>query len=319
MRRATLPTLAIVLLWTAQPPSAQQPNQTRTLRLVSTWTLTSLEHGVSGQPTRVANPRGLLVLDSVGHAFEFVTSLGALRVPGGGQAQQTPVADPVAALASYGGFWGEYRVDATAKKLIVRPAGAVNPLMMGGRTFSRTFEIDRDRLTMTSIDEPAPSGGTRWVWERVPTLDNLSPQYRRVVGFWEHVVEKRLNAAAGTAAETRRQPSVIVYTPGGFVGVHFLPANRKPFAGDTPTPEEARSALQGYIGYFGALTVYPGLVFHNILGGINPTPGTILRRFAEISGDELTVRLPPGRNQEGQETNTVVTLKRLSNADDMLP
>ena len=38
----------------------------------------------------------------------------------------------------------------------------------------------------------------------------------------------------------------------------------------------------GYIGYYGALTVYPGQVFHNILAGISPAAGTILRRSAEI-------------------------------------
>jgi hypothetical protein len=203
--------------------------------------------------------------------------------------------------------------------MILRPAGAVHPQMMGGRTFSRTLEIDRDRLTLTSIDEPQTPAGTRWVWDRVPTLDSLSPLYRRVVGFWEHVVERRVTGGTSGGVETRRQPSVIVYTPGGFVGVHFLPANRKPFAAGAPTPEEARAALQGYIGYYGALTVYPGLVFHNILGGISPAPGTILRRFAGISGDELTVRLPPGRTQGGEETNTIVTLKRLSGVDEMLP
>jgi hypothetical protein len=30
------------------------------------------------------------------------------------------------------------------------------------------------------------------------------------------------------------------------------------------------------------------------------------------------VRLPPGRNQQGQEQNTVVFLKRLSGVDDMI-
>jgi hypothetical protein len=319
MRRATLCTLAFVLVWTMQLPSAQQPDSAIVPGLVSTWTLTSLERGAGGQTTRIANPRGLLVLDGAGHAFEFVSSPAGQRAPDGGPVPQTQAADPLERLASYGGFWGEYSVDATQKRLILRPAGAVHPQMMGGRTFSRTLEIQGDRLTLTSIDEPQTPAGTRWVWDRVPTLESLSPVYRRVVGFWEHVVEKRVNGGRGTGVETRRQPSVIVYTPGGFVGVHFLPANRKPFAGSTPTPEEARAALQGYIGYYGALTVYSGLVFHNILGGISPTPGTILRRFADISGDELTVRLPPGRAQDGQETNTIVTLKRLSGVDEMLP
>ena len=36
-------------------------------------------------------------------------------------------------------------------------------------------------------------------------------------------------------------------------------------AGDEPTETEARAALNGYIGYFGALTVYPGQVFHHPL------------------------------------------------------
>ena len=112
---------------------------------------------------------------------------------------------------------------------------------------------------------------------------------------------------------------MIVYTPAGFVGVHFPPLNRKPFATDTPTPEEARAALMGYVGYYGSLGVYPGMVFHNILAGISPAQGTTLRRFVEISGDQVTVRFPPTRNQQGQETTTLVTLKRLSGEADMLP
>jgi hypothetical protein len=119
-------------------------------------------------------------------------------------------------------------------------------------------------------------------------------------------------------SENKRAPSVIVYTPGGFVGVHFPTLNRKPFAGDNPTAEEARAALQGYLGYYGALTVYPGEVFHNILGGVSPGAGSILRRYADITDNELTVRLTPTNNQPVQ-TQTIVILKRLSGADQMLP
>jgi len=180
--------IAIGVLWAAQKPSAQQAGRAAALDLVSTWTLASLEQGVGGgQPTRVANPRGLLIFDAAGHAYEFVTSLGNQRTTGG----QTPVADAQSAFAGYGGFWGNYRVDAAQKKLTYKPEGAVSPQMMGGREFSRSFESAGDRLTLTSLDEPHAPGGTRWVWERAPTVDNLSPLYRRVVGFWQHVVEKR--------------------------------------------------------------------------------------------------------------------------------
>jgi hypothetical protein len=263
----------------------------------------------------VTNPRGLLVLDAAGHAFEFVTSSATQRTAAG----QVPIADAPAAFAAYGGFWGQYRVDETQKTITYRPESGLHP-QIGGKEFSRSFSLDENRLTITSTSEPYTTAGTRWVWDRVPVIDNLSPLYRNVVGFWRHIVEKRVNPTTGTVgSETKRSPSVIVYTPAGFVGVHFPPLNRKPFAADAPTPEEAQGALRGYIGYYGALTVYPGQVFHNILAGVSPIGGSILRRSAVISGDELTVQLPATRNQQGEDAQTIVILKRLSGATDMLP
>jgi hypothetical protein len=317
MTRALGVSLAVVLMWAAHLSSARQtPSSPAASNLVSTWTLTTLESGVSGGPAvRVNNPRGLLVLDAAGHAFEFVTSLATQRMAGG----QVPVAEAQTVFAGYGGFWGNYRVDAAKKTITYRAESGVSPLMLG-KEFSRSFELDDTRLTITSIAEPHTQSGTKWVWDRVPTLENLSPVYRRVVGFWRHEVEKRVNPTTGAiGSETRRGPSVIVYTPAGFVGVQFPPLNRKPFAADTPTPEEALAALRGYIGYYGALTVYPGQVFHNILAGVSPIGGTILRRAAAISGDQLTVSLPRTRNQQGDEAQTIVTLKRLSSDADMLP
>lgn len=318
MTRATCLCLALVLVCGAPPSSARQAaSPANGSSLVSTWTLTVVEQGVSGgQPARVTNPRGLLVFDAAGHAFEFVTSLAAQRTTGG----QVPVAEAQTAFAGYGGFWGNYRVDAAKKTITYRPEGAVSPRMMGGREFSRSFELDDDRLTITALAEPHTPAGTKWVWDRVPTIENLSPLYRQVVGFWLHIIEKRVNQATNAAlSESKRAPSVIVYTPAGFVGVHFPPLNRPAFAADTPTPEEAQSALRGYIGYYGVLTVYPGQVFHNIMAGVSPASGTILRRSATISGDELTVQLPTTRNQQGQEAATVVTLKRLSGVTEMIP
>ena len=148
-------------------------------------------------------------------------------------------------MAAYGGFWGEYRVDAAKKTITFRPEAGLHP-QIGGREITRSFEVDENRLTITATGEPFAPTGTRWVWDRVPPIDHLSPLYRNVVGFWRHLVEKRINPTTGAvASETRRSPSVIVYTPAGFVGVHFPPLNRKPFAGDTPTPEEAQAALRG--------------------------------------------------------------------------
>lgn len=313
MRQVLIFFVVLGLVWAARAPVAQQAAAESRADLVSTWTLTSIERGLSSEkPERTMNPRGLLILDAAGHAFEFFTTASR-------QLPEAPQADPLRAFASYGGFWGGYRVDAEQKRITFRAEGAISPRVMG-REFSRTFEQTADRVTMTSVDEPHAQGGTRWTWERVPTIDNLSPLYRQVVGFWQHVVEKRVNVTTGAViSESKRSPSVIIYTPGGFVGVHFPPLNRKPFAAETPTVEEARAALMGYVGYYGALTVYPGQVFHNILAGISPAPGTTLRRFVELSGNEVTVRFPPATNQQGQQTTTLVTLRRLSGEADMLP
>jgi Lipocalin-like domain len=318
MTRAIGVSLALVLVWTAHPGSVRQTvPPPAASSLVGTWTLTTLQQSTvsGGPPAHVANPRGLLVLDGAGHAFEFVTSAAAQRVAGG----QVPVAEAPAAFASYGGFWGPYRTDMAQRTMTFRPESGVHP-QIGGTEIIRSFELNENRLTLTTTSERHTPSGTQWVWDRVPVIDNLSPLYRNVVGFWRHIVEKRVNPTTGTiGSETKRSPSVIVYTPSGFVGVHFPPLNRKPFSGETPTPEEAQAALRGYIGYYGALTVYPGQVFHNILAGVSPISGSILRRSAVISGDELTVQLPATRNQQGEDAQTIVILKRLSGEAEMLP
>lgn len=304
----------LLVLWSTTQPVAQESTSFTPGGLVSSWTLIAVERGVSGEkPERVANPRGLLIFDAVGHAFEFVTTASR-------QQPETPQADPLGMFAAYSGFWGGYRTDVEHKRITFKAQGAVSLTAMG-REFSRSVALDGNRLTLTSIDEPHTQGGVRWTWQRVPTIDHLSPFYRQAVGFWEHVVERRVNVSTGAVvSESKRAPSVIVYTPGGFVGVHFPTLNRKPFAAEDPTADEARAALQGYLGYYGALTVYPGEVFHNILGGVSPGAGSILRRYADINKDnnELTVRLTPTGNQPVQN-QTIVILRRLSGVDDMLP
>ena len=315
MRQVVALFAALAFLGTAEETAAQ-PSGITPSELASSWTLVSVERGLSTEkPERAQQPRGLLIFDSVGNAFEWFTTASR-------QLPEAPQADPVRTLATFGGFWGGYRVDAAKSRLIFSARGAISPNVTG-REFSRTFERMGDRLTLTTVDEPHAQGGTRWVWERVPPVENLSPTYRRIVGFWEYVVEKRVTSTGEVLSEQKRGgPSTIVYTPGGFVGVHFLPINTKllPFAADIPTAEEARTAIQGYVGYFGALTVYPGQVFHNILSGLNPGPGTVLRRFAEFSkdGNQVDVKFPPATDQQGRMVTTLVTLRRLSGEAEML-
>ena len=296
----------------AQPSAPPAPS------VAGTWTLVSVEDlSAAGAAVRVANPRGLLVLDNAGMVFEAVVR--------GDRARPTEdtksLTEAQRVFAVYGGFWGRYKVDATARTITSRAEGALSPNVMG-RDITRTFALSGERMTLTSTGiEAHQRAVTRWVWERVPPVENLSPGYRKVIGFWQHVVEKRVNLTLKTDASTTRAPSLIVYTPSGFVGVHFPPAwAAKPFAGADPTDTEAREVLRGFVGYFGALTVYPGQVFHHILGGVSPQGPTTLKRFFDLapSGDEVNLRFPVTTNQQGQEMTTLVTMKRLSGERDML-
>ena len=159
----------------------------------------------------------------------------------------------------------------------------------------------------------------RWTWERVPPLENLTAANRSLIGFWRHIVEKRVNVTTGAVlTEAARAPSVIVYTPSGYVGVHFPPISRQRFAAATPTDDEARAALAGFVSYYGWYTLYPGLVFHHRLVILASPNADSLRRFYDITGDELNLKFPSVTNQ-GQEIRTVVTLKRISGEKDMMP
>src|SRR5690606_11171992 len=160
-----------------------------------------------------------------------------------------------------GGFWGRYRALPAAGRIDFEAEEGVSPSMHGLK-FSRSYRLEGDRLIVTSTNEPQAQRDVRFTWQRVPTVENLSPAYREVVGFWRRIEEARLTTATGDVDNTRRRaPSVIVYTPGGFVGVHFPTLGRPGFAGEEPTEEEAQ-AVRNYLGYYGALGVYPGEVFH---------------------------------------------------------
>jgi hypothetical protein len=286
--------------------------------LVGTWTLSAVERlGTGATPSALPMPRGLLVFDAAGHAFELATS--GRRAPYAAN-QPTP-AEAQAVFASFGGFWGSYKIDEAQKKITYRPEGAVNPNAMGpiGNDLVRSFELDGNRLVVSSpVNSLDGRDAMRWTWDRVPLLEDLTTANRRLVGFWQHVVERRINVATGAVlSETRRAPSIIVYTPSGYVGVHFPPLNRQRFAGAVPTDDEARAAIAGFVSYYGSYTLHPGIVFHHRLVILGAAQGDSLKRFYEIAGSELNLKFPPVINQ-GQEVRTVVTLKRLSGEADML-
>jgi hypothetical protein len=310
--------VAALLLACCMSGTAEAQTASIADRLVGSWILVAVDKQASSDaPVRARAPHGLLVLDGAGNVFELFSATAVLP-----QGAVAPIG-PLLTFAEHGGFWGRYTVDAPALRISFSAEAGVSPSVQGLK-FSRSFELDGDRLVVTSAREPQAQNDTRWIWQRYPTVENLSPAYREVVGFWRNVGERQIDATTGAIQrESQRGPSVIVYTPAGFVGVHFPPRMREPFAGDIPTSDEAQAALRGYIGYWGSLGVYPGEVAHNVLSGVAPASGAILRRHAEVTGDKLVVRLQGGAaraaDDPGPRLATEVFLERLSGADDMLP
>jgi len=319
MKRAAFCLVAMLLLGIGWDRSVSQA-QSSAQPLVGTWLLTSEQLAAEGaQPVAAQGARGMLIFDRAGYYFELVDRAVPAALAGG-------FSDAQRAFYRVGGSWGRYQANRETGRIAFE-SFAGRSLDLTGAKFNRPFAIvsvpdEQDRLTTTS--QPGElhtlAVATR-VWQRVPVM-NMPPEARAVVGFWRHEVEgqRRLDGGEGIS-EVRRDPSVIVYTPTGFVGVHFPTRNRSGFASAEPTDAEARQ--QGnYLGYYASLGVYPGgrhqgLIFHNILGG-GLTTGSTLRRFFDLRGEDVDLTFPAGTNRQGIRAQTYVKLHRLSTFDDMV-
>ena len=319
MRRATFCFVALLVLGIGWDRSVSQAQSTAQ-PLVGTWLLTSEQLTAEGaQPVPAQGARGMLIFDRAGYYFELVDRAVPAALAGA-------LSDAQRSFYRIGGSWGRYQASRETGRIAFESFAGRSVDLTGAR-FTRTFAVasvpdEQDRLTTTS--QPGElhtlAVATR-VWQRVPAM-NLPPEARAVVGFWRHEVEGQRRLDGGEAiSEVRRDPSVIVYTPTGFVGVHFPTRNRSGFASAAPTDAEARQ--QGnYLGYYAALGVYPGgrhqgLIFHNILGG-GLTAGSTLRRFFDLRGEDVDLTFPAGTNRQGIRAQTYVKLHRLSKFDDMV-
>jgi hypothetical protein len=282
-------------------PAAMQP-------IVGTWQLSALERGSSAQSlARVPNPVGMLIQSGNGYVIEIVS-----------QAARPATLNASEQFTTYQAFWGTTTVEGATASYHVD--GHLDPGRMGQR-FTRSFERKGTQLVLA---DTAAGGGavTRATWERIPELEALPDWQEPVVGFWQWTGAGLLNAAGTNLRPAYRDPSVIVYTPTGHMAVLYLgPPGRKPFAGPTPTPDEARAAWQGSVSYYGTYIVQPKTrtMFHYQLGAANPTAvgGSFMRNF-EIKEPQVTLIFPP-TTLEGQQVRNTLTLKRLAGVRDMWP
>jgi hypothetical protein len=239
--------------------------------LVGTWQLSALDRG-----GRVANPVGMLIQAANGSVIEIVS-----------QAARPATLNAAEQFMTYQAFWGTATVDGSTVSYHVD--GALDPGATDQR-FTRSFERTGNQLIVSGA-------AARATWQRIPELEALPDYQEPVVGFWQWTAAGLYNAAGVNLQPASRDASVIVYTPTGHMAVLYLPPpGRKPFAGATPTPDEARGAWQGSVSYYGTYIVQPKsrTMFHYQLAAANPTAvgGSFMRNF-EINGAQVKLIFPP--------------------------
>jgi hypothetical protein len=108
----------------------------------------------------------------------------------------------------------------------------------------------------------------------------------------------------------------IMYDGKGHMCVQLTRANRPKFASNNflgGTPEEIKSAFEGYFAYCGTYEVNEkeGFVVHHLKLSMYPNwIGTDQKRFFEFSGDRLTLKTPPFQ-QAGEQLILRLVWERL--------
>jgi len=303
--------LAITALFASQFPSvgvAQTPGSTQPL--VGTWLLSGLERSAPGQSlTKVMNPVGMLIQSANGYVLHIVS-----------QSARPATLNAAEQFMTYRAFWGTFTVDPAGGKAAYHIDGDLDPGRKDQR-FTSTFERKGTQLVMTDLSTDGQPV-QRTTWERLPELEALPEYQEGVVGIWQWTGAGLYNSAGQNVRPAYRDPSIIVYTPTGHMAVLYLPApGRKPFAGPTPTVEEARAAWQGSVSYFGTYIVQPKTrtMFHYQMSAANPTAvgGWFMRNF-EANGPEVKLIFPP-TTLDGQQVRNLLTLKRLAGVREMWP
>ena len=230
--------------------------------------------------------------------------------------------EALAALDGYAAYYGPFSTheDEDGQYLIHHRTGQIDP---GGEVDAkRYYDIDGDRLVLTpAADDGSKRNATRQVlWERVPDVP-LSGEAQRFVGFRQLLHTDRYAEREGELVRhdqrnESRAGSYIMYTPTGHMMVHLMAREgRTPYAGSTPTPDEALAAYRSYGGYFGRFTVHedadPPYVVHHIEGRPRPSDPNDTDRLYELDGDVLRLGGRPRSADDGTLTGGHLYWERL--------
>ena len=260
------------------------------------------------RPTSNFNSIGYITYSDTGYMGVHVMPND--RAPFAGD--QPTAEEAQTALQGYTAYYGPFSTDEDEDGMFVvhHRVGQIDP---GGEVDAKRFyDFEGDRLILT----PAAADGSKQrvtrhvLWERLPDVP-LSDEARRFVGFRQLLYTDRYTERDGRLVthgqrNERRAGSYIIYTPTGHMMVHLTAREeRTPYAGATPTPDEALAAYRSYGGYFGRFTVHedddPPYVVHHQEGRPRPSPPTDADRLYQLDGDVLRLGVRP-RMSDGETT-----------------
>ncbi len=139
------------------------------------------------------------------------------------------------------------------------------------------------------------------VAEGTPVADNATADaMSQFAGAWTLVKIERFDADGELLAPPiEDRVGYLIYDPAGYMGVTIMQPDRRPYASNQRTPEEALASYSTYTSYFGTVNFNEaeGFLTHHLEGSLNTRgAGSDYKRFYTLSGNRLTLQPPAGAN-----------------------
>ncbi|MCE2541109.1 MAG: lipocalin-like domain-containing protein [Acidobacteria bacterium] len=293
-------------------------------QLVGAWSLAGIERrSAAGEPLTapVEDRLGYLIYDASG--YMGVTIMRPGRAP---YAEDGPTADEaLAQFGSYTSYFGRFTADEAEGAVTHHVEGSLNPNGVGS-DYTRFYTLTEDRLT---LQPPSGADGSTtlltWVRQADLPASETTDTHRQLFGAYRIDSRSRHTTDGYEVEVDQYENGYLFYTPSGHMSVHLMRPGRAPFAGDSPTADEALRLTETYASYFGPFSVREmagcitcpgprdqGYLTHHRIGNEDPRgTGTDARRYYELTDTHLTLRPPVGTDDEGREVVTAIRWERL--------
>ncbi len=301
-------------------------------RFTGTWRLARVErYDQTGAPLSDLMHSTIGLAGSVGFLMSDGERMGLVvqeeKAVSSAGSSGPPVDDALAAVERYTARFGPYSLDEAEGYVSQQIAGSLNPRLTGGRLEPR-YEFATGQLVVVPglqcpdsyvTDRGCAYGTTgiqlRNVWEKLPPSADIGDDARRFLGFWEFDRIERRTLDGAEVATDQFAAGYLIYMPSGYMAVHLMRPERRPWEGPRPTALEAHAAMRSYASYFGPFTVdaAAGVVMHHRAGHLDPDRiGVDAPRAYAFHGDDRLVLQPPVATVDGRQVRTSVFWNRLS-------